>query len=158
MATEQKIFILTGPLQSGKTTSLISWSEKKANVFGVLTPVIEGRRVFMDAHTREQFRMEATAEEKEILPVGRFRFSIKYFQKAIAIIRSGMDKAGWLVIDEIGPLELKGEGFNEVLKEVLQKREQRVLLVARDGLVPAIREGFSLHDFIVVRGETELPE
>lgn len=36
-----------------------------------------------------------------------------------------MHKEGWLVIDEIGPLELSGEGFHDVLKEVLSNRSEK---------------------------------
>jgi len=104
------ICILTAPIQSGKTTSLINWSAVRNDLYGILTPVVGGKRVFMNAQTKEQFPMEATGEE-ETLAVGRFEFSKTGFDKAIQIIRDAMTKEGWLLIDEIGPLEIKGEGF-----------------------------------------------
>ncbi len=39
-----KIYILTGPVNSGKTTKLMNWVEKKSNVGGILTPVVDGKR------------------------------------------------------------------------------------------------------------------
>ena len=137
------IFILTAPIQSGKTTTLISWSANRNDVHGILTPVIGGKRVFMDAQTKEQFPMEVTGDE-ETLVVGRFVFSKAGFDKAIQIIRNAINKEGWLVIDEIGPLELKGEGFCDILKEVLFQRNDKLLLVVREGLVQQVKKYFSI--------------
>lgn len=137
------VYILSAPIQSGKTTSLINWSAARKDVYGILTPVINRKRVFMNAQTREQFTMEATGEE-ESLTVGRFIFSKIGFNKAIKIIRDAISIDGWLVIDEIGPLELKGEGFYEVLKDVLAIRREKILLVVREGLTGEVKKVFAL--------------
>jgi nucleoside-triphosphatase THEP1 len=137
------IYILSAPVQSGKTSSLINWSAARKDVYGILTPVINGKRVFMNAQTKEQFPMEATGDE-ETLEVGRFVFSKAGFDKAIQIIREAVNKKGWLIIDEIGPLELRGEGFCEVLKEVLAQRNNKLLLVVREGLLEQVKEYFGI--------------
>jgi nucleoside-triphosphatase THEP1 len=146
--TSTQVFILTGPIQTGKTTSLVNWSSKRNNVFGILTPVVNGKRVFMNAHIREQFPMEAGESETEVLPIGKFVFSKISFDKAEQIIQDSLGEKGWLIIDEIGPLELKGEGFYNVLKEALKHQwaEQNILLVVRDGLVEKVKEFFQLKD------------
>ncbi len=136
------IIILTAPIQSGKTTSLINWPAARDNIYGILTPVVNGKRVFMNAQTREQFPMEATGEEAT-LAVGRFLFSKNAFDKAVQIIRDAIPKEGWLVIDEIGPLEIRGEGFCDVLKEVLAQRKNKILLVVREGLTEKVQEHFA---------------
>jgi nucleoside-triphosphatase THEP1 len=153
-----KVFILTGPVETGKTTSIVKWSEKRNDVFGILTPVVNGKRTFMNVHARHLFDMEATKEETEVLFVGRFIFSKTNFNKAITIIRNSMDKEGWLVIDEIGPLELREEGFCKVLKEVLKNENagQTILLVVRDGLVGAVKEYFQLNNAVVLNTISEL--
>jgi len=143
---ENRIYILTGPIQTGKTNSVVNWSGKRDDVFGILTPVAGGKRVFMNVHSREQFRMEATQGETGTLAVGRFVFSRTNFNKAIQIIREGMHTGGWLVIDEIGPLELRDEGFSDVLKEVLALRDEKILLVVREGLVEKVKEAFKVID------------
>lgn len=138
------IYILSAPIQSGKTTSLINWSAARKDVHGILTPVINGKRVFMNAQTKEQFPMEASGDE-ETLAIGRFVFSKAGFDKAIQIIRNAIDDEGWLVIDEIGPLELRGEGFCEALKEVLAVRRERLLLVVREGLAKQVKDHFMIN-------------
>lgn len=137
------IFILTAPVQSGKTTSLLKWSAQRNDVQGILTPVIADKRVFLNVATKEQFAMEATGEE-EVMTVGKFVFSKTAFDKATQVIRDAVDKEGWLVIDEIGPLELRGEGFCDVFKEVLTKRKKKLLLVIREGIVNKVIEKFSV--------------
>ena len=156
--TGGEVYILTAPIQTGKTTSLINWSEKKDDVYGILTPVVDGKRMFMNAHTRQLFLMEAKKEETEVVTVGRFVFSKTNFEKAIEIVRDGIDKEGWLVIDEIGPMELRGEGFSDVLKEVLAKRQHNILLVIRDkeDMVKKVKtyfniiEAVQIHDIAII--------
>lgn len=146
------IYILTAPIQTGKTTSLLNWSDKRNDVYGILTPVVNGKRMFMNAHSRQLFLMEAKEGETETLNIGRFVFSKPNFDKAIQIVRDGMDKEGWLVIDEIGPIELKGEGFSEALKEVLAKRQHKTLLVIRekDEMVEKVKVYFGISDAVII--------
>ena len=132
------IYILSAPVQSGKTTSLINWSAARKDVHGILTPVIDGKRVFMDAQTKEQFPMEASGDE-EALTVGRFVFSKAGFDKAIQIIRNAITNEGWLVIDEIGPLELEGKGFYTIVKELLLSEKNKTILVVREGMVENVK-------------------
>jgi nucleoside-triphosphatase THEP1/ABC-type thiamin/hydroxymethylpyrimidine transport system permease subunit len=127
-----EVYILSAPIQSGKTTSLINWSANRNDVYGILTPVVNGKRVFMNVNTKERFPMEAKEGEREILTVGRFAFSKNNFERAIQIIRDDISKNGWLIIDEIGPLELAGQGFHDVLLETLRSFNGKLLLVVRD--------------------------
>ena len=145
-SVNKQIVILSAPVQTGKTTSLVKWSEGKTDVYGILTPVVDGKRMFMDAQTRQLFLMEAKEGEVETLSVGRFVFSKTNFNRAMQIIRDAMHKEGWLVIDEIGPMELRGEGFHDILKEVLASRKQKILLVVRekDNIADKVKEYFRI--------------
>lgn len=149
---DNKVVMLVAPVQTGKTTSLIGWSAERNDVFGILTPVVNGRRMFMDASSRQLFLMEAKEEEGDTLAVGKYRFSRQNFDKASQVIRKAIDKKGWLIIDEIGPLELKGEGFSEVLKEVLDKRKNKMILVVRDKdeVAEKVKNSFGLQDAIMI--------
>ncbi len=144
------IVILTAPIQSGKTTSLVNWSAAGNDVHGILTPVTGGKRVFMNAKTKEQFPMEATRPSiplrTDVITVGRFVFSKEAFEKAIQIIRDAINKNDWLVIDEIGPMELRGEGFCDVLKEVLMLRKEKIVLVVREGMAEQVIKYFNIND------------
>ncbi len=153
-----KLFILAGPVETGKTTSLVKWSEQRDDVFGILTPIVNGRRTFMDIHARHLFEMEATADEKEKLFVGRFTFSKINFDKAAQIIRNAMNRKGWLVIDEIGPVELRGEGFHEVIKEIIASgnERQKIIFVVREGLVEQVEESFQIKNAVIIKKVSDL--
>ena len=148
----QKIYILTAPVQSGKTTALLKWSAERTDVHGILTPVVNGTRMFMNAANRQLFLMEAKQGETEVLEVGKFVFSKNNFNTAIQIIKDAINQQGWLVIDEIGPLELRGEGFSEVLKEVLVRRKDKILLVVRDkdDMQEKVQKAFNITDATTV--------
>ena len=152
------VFILTAPIQSGKTTSLTEWIRNKTNVAGILTPVINGKRVFQNIKTGEQFPMEAVPGESEVLAVGRFVFSRKNFNEAAEVIRNAINNPGWLVIDEIGPMELTGNGFSDILKEVLIRRNDKLLLVVRDkeDMAERVKQYFNLSNTVVIRSPVGL--
>jgi len=152
------IYILTGPIQSRKTTTVANWSIDKKDVFGILTPVINGKRMFMDVHSRGNFEMEANSRETKILMIGKYKFSKAGFTKAVDILRNGLnEKKGWLVVDEIGPLELRGEAFGIILKEILQSssNQQKILLVTRESILEKVIQFFGLREYHCVVIDTE---
>ena len=159
-AAAKQVYILTAPIQTGKTTSLVQWSDKRNDIHGILTPVVEGKRFFMNANTRQLFLMEAKEEETEKLSVGKFKFSKKNFEKAIQIIKDSIYKQGWLIIDEIGPMELRGEGFHNVVNEVLQNRAGKILLVVRDkeDMIEKVKSYFNLPDVTVISNVAAIVE
>src|SRR6266487_3121876 len=141
---DEEIYILTGPIRSGKTTKLMQWSEGRKNAFGILTPVVDGRRIFVDAHTREPFEMEAEPQEEDLLRIGKFIFSEKAFEKATDILYKAMNEnTGWLIIDEIGPMELEGRGFSEILRQIFSTPiSLNLLFVVREHLVEKVIDYF----------------
>jgi nucleoside-triphosphatase THEP1 len=156
----KKIYILSGPVQSGKTTALMDWCEGKKNIEGILTPDIDGKRFFSVISSKEIFAMEAAPGEKNVLSAGRFTFSKKAFEKAILILQHSANKGDWLVIDEIGPLELRGEGFSAALNKILlaNREDQKIILVVREGLVEKVVEYFqlSLHQVSIINKASQL--
>ena len=76
------IYILSGPIRSGKTTQLLNWSAGRKDVYGILTPEIEGKKVFLNTFSREQFKMEASAEDAATITIGRYIFCQSAFFKA----------------------------------------------------------------------------
>lgn len=124
------IYILTGEIGTGKTTSLQNWATHTSDVFGIISPVVNNVRMFMNVQTKEMVSMEATAEESNVLAVGRYTFSKSAFAFANEAIQSALkNTSGWLLIDECGPLELKGEGLHKAIQAALKVRNPHVSLV-----------------------------
>ena len=63
----KNIFIETGPINSGKTTRLMEWCKNRNDVYGILTPKINGKRVFVDVATGDQFEMEIWVKQNDDL-------------------------------------------------------------------------------------------
>jgi nucleoside-triphosphatase THEP1 len=70
-----------------------------------------------------------------------------------------------LIFDEIGPLEIRGEGFSSLLKHTLQNYSGKLLIVLRSEIVEQAIEAFQLDRFPITviyfeqlknSGETEL--
>ena len=148
------ITILTGPTQSGKTTYLLKKYSGKKNVYGILTPIVEGKRMFLDIATGKVFSMEASAEDEDVLPVGKYRFSKNFFDRAITVLKEGLQqKKGILILDEIGPLELRNEGFNKEIREIVadKKTQQKKIIVVREAILQNVTNFFGIENYQIVR-------
>jgi nucleoside-triphosphatase len=142
-----KVYILKGAVGSGKTTYLVTYCKGKKNIGGILSPVIKGRRHFLNISSNEMKLMESSEEEIETLNIGRYKFSAKAFEWANKILIGCMNKNyETIIIDEIGPLELQGKGFAETLKFFLIHNEIKsdLLLVIRENLVNEVLQYFGI--------------
>jgi nucleoside-triphosphatase THEP1 len=149
-STGERLYILTGPIGSGKTTSLLNWASKRKDVAGILSPVIKGERIFMDLPSHEEFRMEAIEGEQEVINIGRFVFSREGFEKASKLLHEHTGKTSWLVVDEVGPLELRGEGFHNVVTDLLIKHPGNIILVIREQLVEEVVKSFNINHYTIL--------
>ncbi len=148
--TNKQIHIVSAPKHSGKTTKLLQWSAQRNDVFGILTPIENGNRIFMNAHTKEPFCMEAIADETDVIEVGKYRFSKASFDKASAILLAALkQEKGYIIVDEIGPLELRGLGFSATVKALLEDKKNRlqIVLVVREELLQKVVDYFNLERF-----------
>jgi nucleoside-triphosphatase THEP1 len=134
-----KIFVLTGNIQTGKTTALFNRVVENKNTAGILTPLKNGVRMFYNIATGEYFDMLAGDNENDTLVIGKFIFSAAMFARAIAVVDYYITQPNYnyLVIDEIGPLELKQQkGFYGVMmKALLTANEKNIIVVCRENML-----------------------
>jgi nucleoside-triphosphatase THEP1 len=147
--TIMKIHLHTGPIGSGKTTRLYEWARTVSTVRGILTPVREGRRVFAHHPTGETREMEAGPEETDVLSTPRYRFAAAAFRWAEErLLEDSRSDPEWLLLDEAGKLEVRGDGFARVLEDILtERRPGNLVLVVRDGLLDRVVERFRITRF-----------
>lgn len=145
----KKIIILTGEIQTGKTTTLFNWVNKRKDVAGVLTPVVDGKRFFYSIPDTVYYNMESTGDE-DVLQIGRFNFSVAQFGKTNASIFKWLSEPQWkyLVIDEIGPLELvQHKGLWASLSSILETDfDKTIILVVRKSLSQQVKVLFEEKD------------
>jgi nucleoside-triphosphatase THEP1 len=125
------VYLVTGPTQSNKTTLLANWAEGRHDVGGLLSPVIFGKRHFQNLRTKEWRPMEADINDENVEQVGRYTFSKATFDWAnnILIQAASQPDINYLIIDEIGPLELQGKGLTAALDHILYNIPEHLNLV-----------------------------
>lgn len=148
------VIILTGPIQSGKTTSLIKHFSKNDGVGGFICPDVNGKRVmYFPAENRlMEFQIPITNSS---INVGKFSFDELVFNKAFDLIRTAVQSNNdYFVIDEVGPLELKQQGYYDALVTLFEnakhKTNMTIILVVREHLVADVIANFNLSDVRVI--------
>lgn len=92
--------------------------------------------------------MEAELSETEVQQVGRYTFSSQTFSWAnqVLIETSNLTGLKWLVVDEIGPLELQGKGLNPALETIFSNLPPHLnlVLVIREKILESVLEVYGL--------------
>jgi nucleoside-triphosphatase THEP1 len=141
------------PVQSGKTTELTKWinSMPSGSVAGVLAPDDHDARWIQDISTGERHMLTAdnTTPASRIVEIGRFRFDQASFRWAHRVLRAGFESVpDWLVFDEIGYLELQGQGLEPAVRRILNWNRRiastKLLWVVRSELVVDVADYYGL--------------
>lgn len=160
MMKNRMIHLITGQVNVGKTTSIHHWMKQNPTLqfAGFLTPKINGERCFFVLPHGYYLNMEAKANETQTIDVGKYRFSKKSFDIVSEQTRlNSIYKESIIIIDEIGPLEARGEGFNELFKQVLQK-QNHLLVVVRQTMLEDIIKQFQLSQHSISITEISEPD
>ncbi len=149
------IFILTGPVHSGKTTLVknIVRELKRQNfkIGGFLSnTILKNEEIvgydLFDLREERTIPFIRRTGEKKWQKMGSFFFIPQGLAKAENIILQEKD-VDILVVDEVGPLELSGKGFWLALKKVIFNPLNIYLLVIRTNI---------LGDFLSMLGKREV--
>lgn len=147
----KKIQILSGPIRTGKTTRLMKWAANKKNVDGIFQPVVDSKRFIYHISSRTLKPLETDLEINSI-KIGKYFFSKETFQWAQnQIIHSLSTNIDWLIIDEIGPLELQGAGLEPTINKIINEAENlkaNILCVVRDNLLAEFLSHYGLENRI----------
>ena len=97
--------------------------------------------------------MEAEINEKNIQQVGRYTFSGNAFNWANQVLKEAArsPEIKWLVIDEIGPLELQGKGFTPAFDSIMEglRPDLTLVLVIREKMAESIVLLYNLNQYEV---------
>ncbi|MFN9319570.1 MAG: nucleoside-triphosphatase, partial [Chitinophagales bacterium] len=144
------IFILSAPIQSGKTTALMEFWESGLTSFdGFITPEIDESRklIFLDTDEELPFELEG-GNHLDSIEIGRFKFSKSTFEAAKQKFKSlHKTSASLIIIDELGKLEMDGRGFEPELGEFIEKfklesNNKLLIIVIRNTLLAAAIEKY----------------
>jgi nucleoside-triphosphatase THEP1 len=157
----QKIFIVTGSRNEGKTTFTQKITEelKKNNISvgGILSKKIVSDSQttgydLIDIETNDTFvflrRNENTGTEK----IGKFRISQKGLETGTVILGPEKQHGNKLVvIDEIGSLELDNKGWSGCFQKLIESSENNILITVRDTYVEDVIIKWGLADPVIFK-------
>lgn len=142
------ILILTGPVHSGKTTllrKLLGELEARGHeVDGYLSVAVVQNGTtagydLVDSRDKKAFPFLRREGHKDWQRTGAYFFLPGALGSAQEIILSHRDKR-FLVIDEVGPLELRGKGVWPAVSRLLSRPQLRCLLVVRKPLLRDLKK------------------
>ncbi len=139
----------------------MQWCAGRKDVSGLLSPILFGKRCFLDIRTNSWRPMEADLNETDIQQVGRYTFSGATFRWANEVLLEAahIPETKWLVIDEIGPLELQGKGLTPAIEQIMTNLPENLnlVLVIREKIAESVLMVYNLKQFpIEVFGYEEL--
>lgn len=150
------IYILSEGKQKGKTTALRLWSENRTDIGGFLTPDKDNKRVLLNIHSCvvSPFELDPNDDHEFCVHIGKFVLDKEAFiEISEEVLEQSYDpEFNYIIIDEIGKLELKDEGFH-LLFENLTKRDDLkadIIVIIRDTLLEEVIEKYKLKNYKVI--------
>ena len=156
------IYILTGDIRTGKTSALLDWCKNRNDVDGVLCPDDDkGKRYFLNIKSKDCYPLAANSdtEKDNIISIGPFQFLKSSFQNANDYLIHVNDKRdySYLVVDELGKLELKNVGLDDSAKSIIIEHEtsksHHLILVVRESLLNKINDHYNITQYSVLKKE-----
>jgi nucleoside-triphosphatase len=136
----QRVILLTGATHSGKTGAL-SATVRQPGVAGLLAPDVHYGRILEDLKSGEFERFQIHDDSEPFVEIGPYHFRTAAFDWANGRLAAAVRAhSRVIVIDEVGPLELRGEGLRKGLDMVLKRREGTAVLVVREKLIGQVNE------------------
>ena len=145
-----KVVILSGAVQSGKTTSLLKHFSNTNAVGGFICPDVNGKRMMFYTSEKRVVPFQITQQDNSV-SIGKFAFNQDVFNKACDILINTLTLENkFVIIDEVGPLELKEGGYYQSLLTLIEKSKQKddltIILVVREHLIADVVSKFNLKD------------
>lgn len=101
---------------------------------GLLAPDTPEGRVLVDLSSGKERVFQVTGDAAEpLVEIGPYRFRAAAFEWGNAVLARA--NAEMIVVDEVGPLELRGEGLADGVRAVLRRASGTVICVVREGLI-----------------------
>jgi len=154
-AAADPLFLWTGPRHAGKTSQLLHL-ESAARQQGLPLAGILSLSVYHADHLVGFDLLDIATRQTRPLarrtqPLQRFTFDSAAFAWGSEILaRIETRNAHLIILDEFGPLELRGSGWRPAADRLIQTTRTPLLLVVRDGLVSAVGPLYPWRDIIVV--------
>jgi len=159
LRTPVRVVVITGPGNGGKTETTIALVDelraKDVPIFGFVQPgeFVDGQKTgfrLRDVSTGEEAGFATRGERGEGDFGTRFQFSEEGFRLGREALSRGAP-GSVAIIDEIGPVELRGQGHIKAVRQALAMPDLLgALIVVRRALVPSLLAELDASDAVVI--------
>jgi nucleoside-triphosphatase THEP1 len=134
-------------------------------MLGVLMPDVNGKRKIYSLALDKYFDVQADEPTKtSTITVGKFHFKKAIFKeiREILLLEAKLLKPKWLIIDEIGGLEMQqGQGFEPAVSQLIADYQHgeahgKLLLVVRASLLKTAIKHYGLEGATIIQTDEEL--
>lgn len=155
----RRIFIITGGKAEGKTTFAgkvaAFLKEHRLKPAGFLAErIMKGEETtgydLVNVETGERINILTSGDDiKAAGRIGKFTISMAGFAYGEKILHQQIHHRRRLVfIDEVGALELRGQGWSASMDQLLEKSHNNIVLVVRDEFLDKVKERWNLKDAV----------
>jgi nucleoside-triphosphatase THEP1 len=156
---ERKIFIVSGPRGKGKTTFLREVADllrkKNLSVSGIIAEALtDGRESggydIVNLETGERLAFLRNEDKYGNDRIGRFYICPEGLEGGKSVFTALLSaETDIVVIDEVGRLELRGQGWHDPVTDLLGKTGHNIIMTVRREFVEKIRDKWNLENVIV---------
>jgi nucleoside-triphosphatase THEP1 len=149
-APHTNIFLVTGKVQSGKSTfvkTLIqSGKQQQLKIVGFIAEGtfkngIRDSFILTDIETGKKITLAGISEMEGWSRYRDFYFNPEAFKAGEKMLSGGLERgADLLVLDELGPMELTGNGWSGVIEKLEKNYDIPQLWVVRDRILREVRD------------------
>ena len=156
---KKEVYIVTGEMGEGKTSFLQKLTETLKNkgirVGGILAPrIMEGSTTagydILDIRSgdRAPFLRVINPEISGIDKFARFDEGYRVGLQALDPVNNTENNV--ILIDEAGPMELRGEGWAGQISELISQNKWQIILVVRKSLIDQVGSKFGIKDVMII--------
>ena len=166
ISQQNKIFIISGKTRSGKTTFLKSvidnLQNKKQKIGGIIAHGIDknGERYGFEIEnvaTGDKITLCTRQERPGSIKTGRFYFYKNGMDFGKQALSENLGDLDWLVIDEVGYLELKGNGWFEAIEKAMKQPGLNMIWVVRKRILEEVLKQWPYFNFYIMDINQEEP-
>lgn len=156
-------FIIKGEKNQGKTLFLkkLNDSLKNSGIYpsgfiaeGIIHPAGNKDYILCPLPTGKKVALASTLPNPAYPAAGRFHFNTEAINLGKDLIDKALtQKKQVLIIDEIGPLELKGRVWADSLRKILKSEVPVLVITVRKRIVNLVIEDFDIRNYSLIEPE-----
>lgn len=155
-----QIILFSRPIRSGKTTELMNWVKTQDSIGGFLTPDVADKRCLYLIQNKSFHPFETDSQEVDFISIGKFHFLQSAFETGTSQILKDAKTCKYLVLDEIGKLEMiRQTGWESALRNLFKIKDQhtfKLIVVVRDFLLQEFITHYKLDNPLIVHSLKDL--